>query len=246
MTRTALITGGSRGIGLAVARALHADGHRVGLLARDRDRLAGAAADLGADTAWRSADVADAGQVKTAVDALAEDLGGFDVSVTASGFGTHFTTTTPYEEAVARWDDEVGVNLRGAFCTIQAAAPHLRRDGGRVVTISSIAAYSGGSSSGAAAYAAAKSGLLGLTRGLARELTPGGSTVNAVAPGFINSDFHGDNAAANAEKVLDSIPAGRVGQPDDIAGVVAFLASPAASYISGQVIHVNGGWRFGS
>src|SRR5439155_20291757 len=134
--------------------------------------------------------------------------------MTASGFGTHFTTTTPYDDAVAAWDDEVGVNLRGAFCTIQAAAPHLRRQSGRVISVSSIAAYSGGSSPGAAAYAAAKAGLLGLTRGLARELTPEGTTVNSVAPGFIDTNFHGDNSAAAAEKVLPSIPAGRVGQPD--------------------------------
>jgi 3-oxoacyl-[acyl-carrier protein] reductase len=115
------------------------------------------------------------------------------------------------------------VNLRGAFCTIQAAVPHLRLNGGRIMSISSIAAYSGGSRPGAAAYAAAKAGLLGLTRGLARELTPQGTTVNAIAPGFIETDFHGDDAAA-----------------------AAFLASPTAAYISGQVIHVNGGWWFGS
>jgi len=246
MTRTALVTGGSRGIGCAIARALHADGYRVGLLARDQQRLKETAASISADTVWQAADVAHAEQILEAVRRLADDLGGFDAIVTASGFGTHFDTRAPYENAVVAWDEEVGVNLRGAFCTVQAAAPQLRRQGGRVITVSSIAAYSGGSSPGAAAYAAAKAGLLGLTRGLARELTSEGTTVNAIAPGFIDTDFHGDNSAAAAERVLDSIPAGRVGQPDDVAGVAAFLASPAASYISGQVIHVNGGWWFGS
>jgi 3-oxoacyl-[acyl-carrier protein] reductase len=148
---------------------------------------------------------------------------------------------------VRSWDNEISVNLRGAFCTILASVPHLRLNGGRIMTISSIAAYSGGSRPGAAAYAAAKAGLLGLTRGLARELTPQGTTVNAIAPGFIETGFHGDDAAAAAaENVVGAIPAGRVGQPDDVAGVAAFLASPAAAYNSGQVIHVNGGWWFGS
>ncbi len=195
---------------------------------------------------WHSADVSDPGQIRRTVDQLATELDGLDVLVTASGFGTHFTTTTPFDDAVAAWDDELGVNLRGAFLTTQAAARHLRRPGGRIITISSIAAYTGGSSPGAAAYAAAKAGLLGLTRGLARELTPDGITANAIAPGFIETDFHGENPQAAIDAVIDQIPAGRVGQPDDVAGVAAFLASPAARYISGQVIHVNGGWWFGA
>jgi 3-oxoacyl-[acyl-carrier protein] reductase len=246
MQRTALVTGGSRGIGLATARALGGAGHRVGLLSRDASRLAEAAEVVGTKTVWRSADVGDEIAVKEAVDEIAAELGGLDVVVTASGFGIHFGASTPYVDAVRSWDSEVGVNLRGAFCTIQAAVPHLRRNGGRIMSISSIAAYSGGSSPGAAGYAAAKAGLLGLIRGLARELTPHGTTVNAIAPGFIATEFHGDNAAAAAEKVVGAIPAGRVGQPEDVAGVAAFLASPAAGYISGQVIHVNGGWWFGS
>jgi 3-oxoacyl-[acyl-carrier protein] reductase len=188
-----LVTGGSRGIGLAVAQALGGDGGRTALVARDEQRLREAARTVAGETTWRAADMADAGAIKIAVDDCADWLGGIDVLVLAAGFGSYFGADTPYEEAVAVWDHEVGVDLRGAFLTCQAAAPNLTRPGGRIITVSSIAAYTGGSTPGAAAYAAAKAGLLGLTRGLARELTPLGITVNAIAPGFIATDFHGEH-----------------------------------------------------
>lgn len=242
---TALISGGSRGIGFAIARALSAAGHRLALLARDPDRLRAAAEELGPDTVWRAADTCDPAATRAAVAELCDALGWVDVLVPAAGGGVGSLTTTPFRDALRIWDEQLGTNLRGAFVTIQTAAPHLRRPGGRIITISSIAAYTGGSRPGSAIYAAAKAGLLGLTRGLARELTPEGITVNAIVPGYIATDFHGPDPQARMDATVPQIPAGRIGEPDDVAGAAAFLASPSASYVSGQVLHVNGGWYLG-
>ena len=127
-----------------------------------------------------------------------------------------------------------------------AVAPHLPRPGGRIINVSSIAAFTGGSRPGAVAYAAAKAGLIGMTYALARELSPQGITVNAVAPGFVaGTEFTGQWSEERVRGIVAETPVGREGHPNDIAAAVRYLASPDASFVTGEVLNVNGGWLFG-
>jgi 3-oxoacyl-[acyl-carrier protein] reductase len=129
---------------------------------------------------------------------------------------------------------------------IMAVAPYLVRPGGRIINISSIAAFTGGSRAGSVAYAASKSGLLGLTYGFARELSPQGITVNAIAPGFIaNTGFTGAWSEERVQSIVSETPIGRAGHVNDIAAATLYLASPEASFVTGEVLNVNGGWLFG-
>jgi 3-oxoacyl-[acyl-carrier protein] reductase len=137
-------------------------------------------------------------------------------------------------------------NLKGSFLMAHEAAPRLRSPGGRIVNIGSIAASTGGSRPGSIAYAAAKSGLHGMTYALARELAPRGITANVIAPGFIaDTGFTGAWPAERVQGIVAQTPMGRAGTPQDIAGAVLWLASPAGSFVTGAVIPVNGGWRIG-
>jgi 3-oxoacyl-[acyl-carrier protein] reductase len=246
--KRAIVTGGSSGIGAAIARALSEHGASVGLVARGEEHLRETASQLPGESFHRAADVGDREAIRAAVDGLSEELGGLDVIVNDAGGTRYVFTDTDPGEAEEIWDEVVDTNLKGAFLASHAAAPHLSRPGGRIINISSIAAYTGGSQPGGLAYAAAKSGVLGLTYALARELSPQGITANAIAPGFIpETGFFGpdgvDEDRINA--VSEQTPAGRPGEPDDIAGAAVYLASDAASFITGQVIQVNGGWNFG-
>jgi 3-oxoacyl-[acyl-carrier protein] reductase len=239
--RTAIITGASSGIGRAIAERLDADGIRLGLVGRDPERLAQAAEATDAAAAER-ADVTDRPGLTAALDRIRVALGRVDIIVTNAGGTGGVDTDQAPDEAAATWHDVIDRNLTGTFYTVLALARHLPRPGGRVVTLSSIASATGGSS-GALAYAAAKAGTDGLTRALAGELGPHGIAVNAVAPGYVTGTrFFGEGDQSELrDRFTRLIPSGRAGEPADVAALVSFLCRPEADHIRGQVLHVNGG-----
>ncbi|MBM7774781.1 3-oxoacyl-[acyl-carrier protein] reductase [Actinokineospora baliensis] len=241
----AVVSGGGTGIGKAIAARL-ALANEVVILGRRADVLAEAAAELGPRVHARQVDVS----AKDAVVAFAEWLraehGRVDVVLNNAGYLLP-VTLADIEAGEANLDEVLGANLKGAYLLTAALRDLLSSPGGRVVNISSIAGYSGGSGAGAAqAYAAAKAGLTGLSFGMARELGPLGITVNVVAPGFIaDTGFTTDFPAERQRWLAEQTVVGRAGHVDDVAHAVEFLASAQASFISGHVLHVNGGWLFG-
>ena len=225
-----IITGGNRGIGRAIVDALDAD---VAIVGRDEASLAAVGVP------WAAADVSDRVALNAALDRLESELGGVDAVVANAGATGGVVAGRGDEET---FDRVIAANLKGAYLTADWAARRLPRPGGALVLLSSIAAYMGGSAGGALGYAAAKAGVLGLTRALASELTPVGIAANAVAPGFIaGTDFFGGGDPS--DRLVPQIPAGRAGHPGDVAAAVRYLLD--APYVFGQVLHVNGGWYLG-
>jgi 3-oxoacyl-[acyl-carrier protein] reductase len=245
-SRRIVVTGGGSGIGRATAAAFAHAGDRVAIIGRDAAKLRAAADALGPDARWYRADVSQRAEVVEAIAAIVAETGGIDVLVNAAGFVLGIRADTPLDEAEATWNAEIGTNLTGSFLMAMAAAPHLPHPGGRIVNISSIAAFTGGSGGGAIGYAAAKAGILGLTYGLARALSGEGITVNAIAPGFIaETEFTGAWSEERVRGIVAQTPVGRGGAAADVAAAVMYLASPEASFITGEVLNVNGGWLFG-
>jgi 3-oxoacyl-[acyl-carrier protein] reductase len=244
--RNIIITGGNSGIGRAIAARFVGSGEHVAIIGRNSDTLRSTAESLGSDVIWQQADVSQREQVQAAVASIVEHWGQIDVLVNAAGFVRGVDTTMPLDEAEREWDAVIAANLKGSFLMAMAVAPHLTRPGGRIISISSIAAYSGGRRAGTIAYAASKAGLHGMTMGLARELSPEGITVNAIAPGFIGeTGFTGMYTAESVNGIVAQTPVGRAGRAEDIAAAVGYLASPEASFVTGEVLQVNGGWLFG-
>ena len=240
-SRVALVTGAVRGIGRAIALTLAQPGLTLYLndvvLGEEAEKTKEEVAAQGADARLLQFNVADTEETQAGIDRIIKDSGRLDVLVNNAGI-TRDNLVVRMKEA--DWDQVLEVNLKGAYNCIRAAAkPMIKQRGGRIINISSVVGVMG--NAGQANYVASKAGLIGLTKAVARELASRNITVNAVAPGFIETEM----TAALPEKVraemLAQIPLNRFGTPEEVAQAVVFLAGDAAAYLTGQVLHVNGG-----
>jgi 3-oxoacyl-[acyl-carrier protein] reductase len=238
--RVAIVTGASRGIGRAIAKRLAKDGRHVVAVARNEEQLKALAAEIAAEGGscdFRTCDLADGAAVQRLVEEVAEKHGRLDILVNNAGITKDGLLMRMSD---ADFDEVVNVNLRSVFIACRAAArPMLRGKFGRVVNIGSVSGVEG--NKGQANYSAAKAGLIGLTKSVAKELGAKGITANVVAPGFVETDMTSFLGPEDKKKVCEHIVVGRLGVPEDIAAAVSYLAADDAGYVTGQVLVVDGG-----
>lgn len=241
--KVAVVTGGSRGIGRAICVALGAEGAKVVVNYTSNEAAAIETADAvraaGGEAVLKRFDVADAEAVNGAFKDIATEMGGVTILVNNAGIAVNALTLGAKD---ADWQRALAVNLTGTFnCTRAALRPLMKaKESGRIINVTSVVGEAG--SAGQAPYVAAKSGVIGLTKTWAREYASRGMTVNAVSPGWIDTDMTAaELPEAKRGELTQQIPLARVGKPEDVAGAVVFLAGPGAAYITGQVLRVNGG-----
>ena len=238
---TALVTGGTRGIGRALVDAFADAGANVAFTYRSSSDTAAALVDAlkeqGTEALSLQGDVADLETAQAHVDAVLDRWGTLDVLVNNAGITRDGLVLRMSEDD---WDDVIDTNLKGAFNFCKAAyMPMMRRQSGTIVNISSVVGTTG--NAGQTNYAASKAGIVGFSKSLAKELGGRNVTVNVVAPGYVQTDMTDELDDETRETILDVVPLDRLAEPDEIADAVLFLASPAATYITGHVLHVNGG-----
>lgn len=235
--RTALVTGASGGIGGAIARGLHAQGATVALSGTRVAPLEALAAELGERVHVLPADLSDRASVDALVPAAEKAMGGLDILVNNAGITRDGLIMRMKDED---WDKVLEVNLGSAFRLARSAVRGMmKRRHGRIISITSVSGVIG--NPGQVNYSAAKAGMIGMTKALAREVATRGITVNAVAPGFIATPMTDVLTDDQKSSILTAVPAGRLGTPEEIAAAVVYLASAEAAYVTGQTINVNGG-----
>jgi 3-oxoacyl-[acyl-carrier protein] reductase len=235
--KNAVVTGSTRGIGRAVAEALAQSGARVAIVGRDKEKASAVAGEIGNGAAGFACDVSDTASVAQLIADVEQEFGGIDILVNNAGITRDNLVMRLKDED---WDDVLNANLRGAFAAIRAAARGMmKKRAGRIINMASVVGLMG--NKGQANYAASKAGLIALTKSIAKELGSRNILVNAIAPGYIETEMT-DAMAPEARAALSGmIPLERLGKPSDIASAVVFLASDHASYITGQVLVVDGG-----
>lgn len=237
--KVAVVTGGSRGIGKAIAEKFAAEGASVAILYSSNSASADAVVEeirnAGGTAKAYQCHVENSDEVGKTIDDVVNDLGKIDILINNAGITRDKLLMMMKEED---FDDVISVNLKGAYNTMRKVCPMLARQRwGRVINLSSIAGING--NAGQVNYSASKAGLIGMTKSAAREFAGRGITVNAIAPGFVETDM--TEKFASDENVMKRIPVGRMGRPDEIASLALFLASDAAAYITGEVIRIDGG-----